>query len=208
MLPVNDLKFQPPFLGLQNEKEVIGTLDTIMQKKILSQRQKLRKMKREKTYITGNPCVLSALLTSSNLLASHRKQELGESQFQRWTKSWIICCFFYFWEEKVTIPVLSVINLVPYYTGNVIYLEYICQQIRKWWVELFPHLKATQSVSNRPFYALLGKKAPCNLCTSYTARVILRQFRQAGPCNSNHTDADKGSAWASILCSAVTRSKC
>lgn len=86
MLPVNDLKFQPPFPGLQNEEEVIGTLDTIMQKKIPSQRQKLRKMKGEKTYITGTPCVLSALLTSSNLLASHGKQELGESQFQRWTK--------------------------------------------------------------------------------------------------------------------------
>ena len=36
MLPVNDLKFQPPFLGLQNEEEVIGALDTTMQKKIVT----------------------------------------------------------------------------------------------------------------------------------------------------------------------------
>lgn len=179
-----------------------------MQKKILSQRHKLRKTKAEKTCIPGTPCVLFSLLTSSSLLASHRKQELGQSQFQRWTKRWIICCFFYFWAEKVMIPALSEINLVPYYTGNVIYLEYICQQIRKQCAELFPHLKATQAVSNWPFYALLGKKAPCNLCISYTAQVILWQFRQAGPHNSNCTDADKGSVWASVLCSAVTRSKC
>lgn len=36
MLPVNDLTFQLPFLGLQNEEEVIDASDTIMQKKILT----------------------------------------------------------------------------------------------------------------------------------------------------------------------------
>lgn len=59
----------------------------------------------------------------------------GESQFQRWINRWIICRFLYFWEEKVTKPALSVINLKhctePYYTGKVIYLEYIYHQIRK-----------------------------------------------------------------------------
>lgn len=82
MLPVNDLTFQPPFLGLQNEEEVIDASDTITQKKILTQRQKVRKTEGEKTYIIGTPCGLFSLFTSSNLLASSRKQKVGgESQF-------------------------------------------------------------------------------------------------------------------------------
>jgi len=47
MLPVNDLKFLPPFLGLQNEGEAIDALDTILQKKIVTKTENEKDRRRE-----------------------------------------------------------------------------------------------------------------------------------------------------------------
>lgn len=85
MLPVNDLKFQPLFLGLQNEEEVIDALDTNVQKKIVTKSKKESEKDRRRKHTSLELIVLFSLFASSTLLASSRKQELGgESQFQRW----------------------------------------------------------------------------------------------------------------------------
>lgn len=83
----------------------------------------------------------------------------------------------------VITPAFSVINfkhcIVPCYTGKVIYLKCIIKYENG---ELnFFFFRPDKTVSNQPFYALLGKKPLCNLSTSYTAHVILGQVEQVGP---------------------------
>lgn len=135
MLPFNDVNFQPPFLGLKNEEEVISALDTIMPKETVTKsKTESEKNKRRENIQHWNSVSSIFFVHFFNFISQQQKTGAGRRiTVPAMDKQLNYLLLFIFLRRKRTMQALSVIKhcVVPYYNGKVIYLEYIYHQKRK-----------------------------------------------------------------------------